>query len=305
MEDFRDTQIESELRKQKEDPDNFRDLVKKPFQILNSLRLKCRENLEETVFLIKKHQIVPRIDNTLIFSDDKDIDAQIMALLQVKAFRKDVENIDNLYKTIRVCKLCYTVYSIMSKHFEKSHSLTDRGGTSLFTDKQLTQRSVLKDTTINNMSHNELPKIHFKRSSMDDTLETNNTLGSKRHSRRLTGQRLNTLEKEELGMNVPAKRSLTARETEMAFKKTTQKGEKVKNKKSNSTLANTRLLHGILQKVSNPAIVETEKKLMVEREIMKQKIMKREAPHYVHNLLELVTDQDDKITEESGKMFTG
>jgi len=315
VEDFRDIQIESELRKQKEDPDNFKDLVKKPFQILNSLRLKCRENLEETVFLIKKHQIVPRIDNTLIFSDDKDIDTQIMSLLQVKAYRKDVENIDNLYRTLRVCKLCYTVYSIMSKHFEKTQSLmtTDRGSTNFTLTKtdQSTHRSILKDSAINNMSHNELPKIHFKRSSMDEAV--NETMGSKRHSRRLTSQRIPTLEKDESGLQLAlkttvsqARGSLSVRDTDnLAMKKTQGKPgpNKVKNKKSNSTLANTRLLHGILQKVSNPAIEETEKKLMVEREIMKQKTIKREAPTYVHNLLELVTDQDDKVTEESSKLL--
>jgi len=80
------------------------------------------------------------------------------------------------------------------------------------------------------------------------------------------------------------------------------KGAKVLLKKSHTQLTNTRLLHGMLQKVSSPEVVETERKIMVERELMKQK--KRREGSYVHNLLELVEMNTDRTKDEASKFAT-
>lgn len=67
----------------------------------------------------------------------------------------------------------------------------------------------------------------------------------------------------------------------------------VPQKRSKSTLNNTRLLHGIMPKVDQPVLLEIERKLLEEREIMKKR-PKREG-NYLYNLMDLVSGKKENI----------
>ena len=321
------------LRLQREDPNSYQDLLRKPYEISNSLRIKCRDNLEDTIRLLKDHQIVPRIDKTFIYPDE-NIEKQMVSLIKAKTVRKDVENLENLYKNLRVCKLCYTVYCLMSKYFDKQttqlektiHNThrpystaghTQRSKTSNTSVLASTQRDFIDEHRVST-SEVELPPIAAgtKRSS-NSSIDLTNARKSKVRSSHMsmTDRSHKSIINDKKGnaTSTTAVKDLLEKEGRPASGRgpsslknlSDKKGSepKIGLKRSNSTIANSRLLHGILQKVTQPEVLEIEKKLMVERELLKKE-EKREG-RYIPNLLELVLDKKLLLKQEAWKAEAG
>ena len=102
------------------------EIVHKPFEISNLLKMKCRERTQDVVSILKNNNILPQELKQHNYGYNYAGYDDVFYQHLTKAFSqgKEVENIMNLYRTVKVCKICYTVYVLMKKHFDK-HDIAD------------------------------------------------------------------------------------------------------------------------------------------------------------------------------------
>ena len=102
------------------------EIVHSPFEINNILKVKCHERLEDVVKVLKHNHILPEeLKNQQYGYNYEGIDDVFFQHLSKVFFQgREVESVINLYKTLKVCKMCYTVYALMRKYFDK-HDVSD------------------------------------------------------------------------------------------------------------------------------------------------------------------------------------
>ncbi|EGR30022.1 hypothetical protein IMG5_143970 [Ichthyophthirius multifiliis] len=95
-----------------------------PYEISNQLVLKTRQNSSEVISILLKNKIF-QSDSSIVkqkyeYQNDenfKNIDESTEYPFKNK--NKQADNYENLYKRIKICKQCFVIYSLVTKHFEK------------------------------------------------------------------------------------------------------------------------------------------------------------------------------------------
>lgn len=100
--------------------DKLKEMIKKPYEIPVFMKSKCRNEFELLVKVLKTNHIMPKRLQGKIYGDRYDEhDAEIREILNQQFTLSQVPiNLNQLYSNMKVCRTCYTVYSLMSSNFE-------------------------------------------------------------------------------------------------------------------------------------------------------------------------------------------
>ena len=100
----------------------LQDIMQKPYEITKMLKMKCRDRLDDMVNLLKANHILPgKLEGQMYgYSYDQYDSMYYQQLVTVFDQHKEIENIGSLYSTIKVCKMCYTIYALANKEFTEN-----------------------------------------------------------------------------------------------------------------------------------------------------------------------------------------
>ena len=98
----------------KEDLGNI--AISLPHEISNNLLLKTRERSDEIVQILIKNKIFKKHSDQKYANEDKKINIEKEYPFTCK--KSTVENYENQYKWLKICKACFIIYSLAAKHFD-------------------------------------------------------------------------------------------------------------------------------------------------------------------------------------------